>query len=351
MKRILSTFLLITTCLACQKATEVTEEPDIQALRAETKPTEVFLGNSRNDNFEMKINSNGTIAAEFNLEIVANASGYLQNLKIKNGSKVSQGQVLGTLENTSENLALERAQLAYKKAQIQYSDDSVSYSSKNSVAIENRKTLAGIKDSELNLKEARINLEKTLIKAPFTGLIAELEKKIGDRIGAGEKIAQIYTPNQLTIEAKVLETDYSNLKIGLQADVFPLAIKDKVFTATLVEINPLVDEDGMIAVKLKLNETNGLLPGMNAQCIIRVPVVKSILVPKDAVVIKSGRPVVFTYEGGLAKWNYVETGFENGTDVQITSGLDADKQVILTNNLQLAHDARVSIANSALNQN
>ena len=38
MKRILSTFLLITTCLACQKATEVTEEPDIQALRAETKP-------------------------------------------------------------------------------------------------------------------------------------------------------------------------------------------------------------------------------------------------------------------------------------------------------------------------
>ena len=170
-------------------------------------------------------------------------------------------------------------------------------------------------------------------------------------MNAGETIGIIYSQNQLMIEAKVLETDYSNLKKGLFADIFPLAVKDKTFTASLVEINPIVDENGMVQVKLKLNETNGLLPGMNAQCIIRVPITESVLVPKDAVVIKSGRPVVFTYEDGLAKWNYVETGKENGTDIQITSGLESGQQVILTNNLQLAHDAKVSIVNASLTSN
>ena len=213
------------------------------------------------------------------------------------------------------------------------------------------KLKAGLKDAELSLREARINLEKTQIIAPFSGTVAQLVKKIGDRVNAGETIGLIYSQNQLIIEAKVLETDYSNLKKGLFADIFPLAVKDKTFTASLVEINPIVDENGMVQVKLKLNETIGLLPGMNAQCIIRVPITESVLVPKGAVVIKSGRPVVFTYEDGLAKWNYVETGKENGTDVQITSGLESGQQVILTNNLQLAHDAKVSIANAPLTSN
>ena len=351
MKRLLFALPVLLTLTMCQQKKTDVEEPDIEALRTETKPTEVILGNSRADNFELRINSNGIIAAAQSLEITVNASGALKTLDIKNGSKVNSSQLLGAIENTAENLALERAQIAYKKALVQFQNDSIGYSNLTEEARNNLELSAGLRDAEINLKEAQINKEKTLIKAPFRGVIADMEKKLGDQVGVGEKIGKIYTPNQLVMEAKVLETDYSNLKVGLLADIFPLALKEKSFTATLIEINPIVDDNGMISVKLKLNETQGLLPGMNAQCIIRVPVEESILVPKEAVVIKSGRPVVFTFEEGYAKWNYVETGLENGTDVQIVSGLEAGKQVILSNNLQLAHDAKVSLANTSLNSN
>jgi multidrug efflux pump subunit AcrA (membrane-fusion protein) len=56
--------------------------------------------------------------------------------------------------------------------------------------------------------------------------------------------------------------------------------------------------------------------------------------------------VVFSVENDLAKWNYVEFGFDNGKMVEITDGLEAGMVVITNNNLQLAHDAPISIQNS-----
>jgi uncharacterized protein YaiI (UPF0178 family) len=81
---------------------------------------------------------------------------------------------------------------------------------------------------------------------------------------------------------------------------------------------------------------------MTANAVIRSPQSENILVPREAIVMKSGKPVVFTYEDGIAKWNYVETGLDNGVDVEITSGLNDGSEVIITNNIQLAHEAQVS---------
>jgi multidrug efflux pump subunit AcrA (membrane-fusion protein) len=53
--------------------------------------------------------------------------------------------------------------------------------------------------------------------------------------------------------------------------------------------------------------------------------------------------VVFTYESGLAKWNYVKTSFENSTQYVITEGLSPGDSVIVKGNLNLAHDAKVKL--------
>ena len=91
------------------------------------------------------------------------------------------GQLIASLENTQENITFERAQIAFEKAQVQYADDSIGYSRLTNEAKGNLKLKAGLKDAELSLREARINLEKTQIIAPFSGTVAQLVKKIGDR--------------------------------------------------------------------------------------------------------------------------------------------------------------------------
>ena len=100
----------------------------------------------------------------------------------------------------------------------------------------------------------------------------------------------------------------------------------------------------MIQVKLQVSKPQGLLPGMSANAVIRLPQNENVIVPREALVMKSGRPVVFTFEDGLAKWNYVEVGEDNGKELEIISGIDHGKEVIISNNLQLAHDARVAVS-------
>ena len=193
---------------------------------------------------------------------------------------------------------------------------------------------------------ARINLENTKVLAPISGVLAEIEQKQGNVVSSGEELGIIYDPDNLEMTGKILETDFKFIQKGLKADIFPLSFPDQSFSATVVEYNPKVDENGMITVKLRLDQTKGLLPGMNANAVIRVPQQENIIVPREALVMKSGKPVVFTYEGGLAKWKYVELGLDNGVDLEIKAGLEDGSTVIISNNLQLAHDAKVSNAST-----
>jgi RND family efflux transporter MFP subunit len=341
MKNTILGVLFFFTLYSCQKQSQKIEEPNTEALRSQVKPTEVVTARARFGTFEYRINASGQLASANELKITFQGSGYLEKLNIKNGQEVRAGQVLAELQNTNEKFALEKAKLALEKALIQYRSDSLGRTRITEEAIQTLQLASGLKDARLNLREAQLNLEKTLVKAPISGVIAGLEEKQGNIISAGKDLCVVYTPNQMVLTANILESDYGSIKLGLKADIYPLAFPDKLYEGTLTEINPKVDEKGMVEVKLLLSDAQGLLPGMNAQAVIRAPQSESVLVPREAVVIKSGRPVVFTMVDGLAQWKYVEVGKDNGVDIEITSGINSGDEVIITNNIQLAHEARV----------
>ncbi|MCE7994450.1 MAG: efflux RND transporter periplasmic adaptor subunit [Roseivirga sp.] len=338
--------------MGCQQQKTPIEEPDVESLRQEVKPTEITVAQATFRPFEFRVNSSGTIDSENELKVTFQTNGYLEKLLIRNGQRVRKGQLIAELQNDKEELAKEKAEVALAKAQLDFQYDSIARSnSQDPVVDRNLRLKTGLKTAELSIKEAEFNLNNTFVYAPINGIMAEIEEKQGNIVSSGKELGVIYDPDNLVLTGKVLETDFKHISIGLEVDIFPLSFKDRAFRANVVEFNPKVDENGMVEVKMKLKETQGLLPGMNANAIIRVPQKENIIVPREALVIKSGRPVVFTYQNGLAKWNYVELGLDNGVDLEILSGIEPDSQVITSNNMQLAHDARVSVANGSLNNN
>ncbi len=344
--------ILVVSLFGCKTQKTEFEEPDVESLRKDIKPTAVAVATAAYRPFEFLINSSGTIASENELKISFQSSGYLEELNIKNGDRVRKGEIIGKLENTQQEFALEKAQIAYNRAYVNFQDDSLGRLNRmNDVVVNTMSVKAGIREAELNLKEARMNLGNTILKSPITGIIAEVKEKQGDIISAGKELCVVYDPQNLELTAKILESDYQHIKTGLIADIYPLAFKKQSFQAYVKEINPKVDDNGMVELKLKLRETTGLLPGMNANAIIRVPQAQNIIVPREALVIKSGRPVIFTFENGLAKWKYVEIGLDNGVELEVLSGLNDGDQVIISENLQLAHEAQVSIATEIGNNN
>jgi multidrug efflux pump subunit AcrA (membrane-fusion protein) len=120
------------------------------------------------------------------------------------------------------------------------------------------------------------------------------------------------------------------------------------YGARVIEIDPRVKSDGYVSVKLEIDGNQSFLAGMSVKATINVSHNKSMIIPKNAVVKKSGRSVVFTVQDQKAKWNYVTIGKENSDYVEILEGLKSGSKVIVTNNLQLAHDTPVKISKQGL---
>ena len=202
---------------------------------------------------------------------------------------------------------------------------------------------SGLFMAEIELKEARLAVEKSTIKAAVGGRVADLALKRGSLVNAGDALCEILSTDDLELKVKVLESDINFISKGQKAEVQSVSGTNGQVTGTVGSINPKVDENGLVQVTLALDGAGGLLPGMNARAVIHSPQSNSIVVPKAAVVYRNERPVVFTIENNESKWNYVETGMDNGREIQILDGVPPNTTVIVTNNLQLAHQAPVQV--------
>lgn len=105
----------------------------------------------------------------------------------------------------------------------------------------------------------------------------------------------------------------------------------------------MVDENGMVKIWASVDGGNGLIDGMNVRVSVKRAVAEALVIPKSAVVLRSGRQVVFTLEGDKAIWNYVTTGLENLNEYTVTDGLNPGMTIITSGNVNLAHESPVKI--------
>ncbi|MDH5598806.1 MAG: efflux RND transporter periplasmic adaptor subunit, partial [Cyclobacteriaceae bacterium] len=273
-------------------------------------------------------------------------SGTIASIDYKNGQNVKKGAILVKLENTREALALEKARANYNERLNEYNSQLIGFSKQNLTdTIRNSlRYSTGLSRAEIELKEAELSFRNTVIRAPISGVISNLSVHPGNNVEPSLSLCHIHNPSKMNVEVRILESDIGKIKKGLECRLSPVSYKDNPYPGTIKEINPrIVPETGMGIVAVQVNQPQGLLPGMHVNVEIKVPHEKNILVPSDAVVIRSGKKVVFTTKNGIAAWNYVECGKENGRDIEILNGINDGDTVIISNNLQLAHDAKVKI--------
>ena len=350
---IIITIIIIYSCNSNNSKTD--EAISIYDSVKETA-TKVNTAFSMNKDFIYKIQSNGKIKSLHDQNITTEIGGILIYSNVKSGMKVNKGTVLAKFESTPILFKLERAKLNHFNSVNEYESQLLSYEKllfdKEKLEADNikqkLKISTGLAAAEQEINEANYALEKTIIKAPFDGILSDIKIQEGQLIKPGEELFKIYNSVNLLLEIKILEADVQFLMIGTPAVINPISVSEKKYKATVYEINPNVDENGMISVKLKFNNPlsiknrRSLFPGMNCIAIINVPINKSIIVPKESIVMRSGKFVVFTLENGKAKWNYVTIGKDNGQEVEIIEGLKQGLKVITSNNLQLAHNVSVS---------
>ena len=343
--------LLALSIFSCESEEEKVEEAPTESFRNEVAATEVNVAMAEIKSFDYLINAIGKLEAASQVTAVIEQAGFLIELNVHEGQSVTKGEVIARLDPTEAQLRLDKAQISLRNANAEYESMKMGYETifesgdeeRKKTIDEQLKAKSGVFMAEVELKEAQLNRDRCEMKAPISGKIADLKFKEGSLVGASQELCEILGSNQLILKVKVLESDISLISANQKAEVFSISNSGNAIEGRVIGINPKVDENGLVQVSVSINSQKNLLPGMNARAIIRAPQNNSLVVPKDALVYRSGRAVVFTIENEESKWNYVEVGKDNGEEVEILEGIEPNSTVITSNNLQLAHQAPVQI--------
>jgi HlyD family secretion protein len=209
---------------------------------------------------------------------------------------------------------------------------------------------SGVSVARADLERSRLNLERTEVRAPFDGVVSGLTLDSGELVMVNQVLFTLVDNVNIEAEVGVLEADVGKIATGGAAILAIPALGDTI-TATVDVVSPQFNrETRTCQVLMRLKNSDGRMrPGMFARALIAGERFEDrLLVPREAVLMRDGRPLVFKVEGDRAQWLYVELGVNNDHLVEVIGvlqggTLDPDDRVVVSDHLTLAHEAKIKV--------
>lgn len=345
--------ILLGLCLVtCKNKEENPYGNKLGEIDAKSEPLKVYGKVSVFGDFPLELVSNGKLVALKKASLNFKTNGVISQINFKNGQLVKSGQLIAEMENSMEKLDLEQAKMRLERARIDRLGEIVGHhvgawnpEDVPEEALKGFNMKTGYNEAVLATKQADMRFNFTKLLAPFSGRIANLETKPNNSPKSGEPFCILMDDSRFEVLFPVMESEISRLATGQEVTLKPFFMDSVYYKGKITEINPMIDEHGMVTIKAQVsNKGRQLVDGMNVKVFIRDKVADCLIVPKEAVVLRNNRQVVFSLlNDTLAKWNYVFTGLENSQSYSITDGggLVPGDTVITIGNVHIAHHARI----------
>lgn len=342
--------LIIFALISCNGTDEKGDKSNVKT----TLPTEISHVKTiilKKMSFNHELISNGTLSASKKVDMRFESPEIIEEIYVKNGERVTKGQKIAMLTQFKLKTAINQARDILEKSKLELQDVLISqgYVLRDSLKVpveimKIAKIKSNYQNSIIQYKLAQYNLNNSILYAGFDGLVANLFSKRYNMPPPADPFCTIIGNSDLEADFMVLESELALINKGDKVNISPFSINNYTITGTIEEINPIVDANGMVRIKAKVFDSkNKLYDGMNIKVRIQRSIGKQLVVPKEALVLRNNKKVVFTTKNGKAMWNYVQTGFENSTGYVITEGLVEGDNVIYDGNLNLAHETPIKI--------
>jgi RND family efflux transporter MFP subunit len=316
--------------------------------------------------------------------LASKVTGRLVWLGVEEGSRVKKGEVVARLESQDVEAAktqaaanLETARFNLENARAELADASLNLNrskelvDKNFIArgeydtsvARHKKAVAAvnaaesvIRANEAALESVGIQLEYTLIRAPFDAVVLTKNADIGDivtpfsaSVESKAAVVTIADMDSLQVQADVSESSLGQVKIGQPCEIQLDALPNKRLRGAVHMIVPTGDRSkAAVMVKIRFVDwDHRILPEMSAKVsFLSKPVSKMDQVPRTAVnqkalVARGEGKAVFLVKGDRAEETSVRTGAQIGDMVEVLIGLKAGDQVVLEPPPKLKSGARV----------
>ncbi len=353
--------LFLVLLSSCKDNPEKKEEENTGTASENVNPVKVEV--LKPSAFKKELVSNGKLASLKKSSIALKVSGRITEIKTNNGEFVKKGGIIAQLENTPYQRAYQQAKINLEKAELELESrliglgwelaDSVNVPAK---ILNVAKTRSGYSSALLDMEKANYDLENTVLRAPFAGIAANIKHKEYEQVNAGEVFCLLIDNSMFEVEFRVLETEVGMLQIGKKVTVVPYILKNERFTGEIREINPVIDQYGMVSVKAGIQGATKLMEGMNVNIFVETEIPGQLVVPRKAVLLRDNYHVLFKYQNGIAYWTYLEVVDENSYSYSViahrekNANLEAGDTIIVEGNMYLAHDSEVEIRNEGMKE-
>ena len=255
--------------------------------------------------------ASATFAYQAERTLTAPSSGTVSSINVQEGDKVSKGDIIIELSGDDLTESIQSASESLRSAEI----------------------------SMQNLQDTMANYT---ITSPISGTIIEKDAKQGDAMTSGGTLCVIYDLSYLEMVINVDELQISSLSVGQKVQLTADAVMDKTYTGEVTRVSMKGSASGgttTYPISIRIDDTEGLRPGMNANAEIVVAEAKNALVVPNAAVVRGGYVLVTKKSPSAANavedmdapdgyvYVKVETGVSDDSYTQIKSGLSEDDTI------------------------
>jgi membrane fusion protein (multidrug efflux system) len=301
------------------------------------------------ENFEHFVKVSGLVGSKQNVLLSAEGNGRVISIDIKEGDPVRAGQVIIRLESDIVTNQLSEAKLGYQLAKTTFERRARLWKENIGSEIEYLNAETNFLSSKDRLAQVEAQLKNTMIIAPVSGVVDNINVNTGEFVGVGTPVVRIIDLNNLEVETDLSENYLKAVKKGdpVKVSIPALGLNQEEKIIFLSQyIKP---ENRSFTVKVALNNQSELIkPNLLAELTFRdynnaeAFVIPSISVKKD---LKGNYVYTVVNTDGENRVNkrYIITGYSFSDKSEITSGLIAGEKVIIAGFNEVSEGQKVSV--------
>ena len=262
---ILATLLLMSTA-GCQKIKN-TDSVEVDSNGA----VEENLTLGKVSVSKEKLASKGIVEAYLEIPVYCMLQAQVVNLNVREGMRVHKDQVLLVLDDEDIQTEIVTNYCAFEQAKFQLDEILIGQGFKKEEfgnvpqnVLILAKVKSGYNTAEQSYNVIKKRLEKTIIKAPMSGIVTSVNIKPYDYPMMGSPVFKIIDNDRLKVKFSILESEINKIKMGSVVEVSTIAYTFEWHKATVTHISPIVDESGMIKIEAVFEDNTNLMPGMTA---------------------------------------------------------------------------------------
>lgn len=252
---------------------------------------------------------------------------------VKNDQAVREGELIALLDSEDAQKSVRNAELSFDSAKIRYIQAKRDYENDNINKLSLEAQEITYQQSKNSLADAKEKLEDYYIRAPFDGIVTNLNVSAGDSVSRSDILASVITNN---VQANIVlnEVDVVSVKTDDKVITTFDALSDLSLTGKISKINTIgTVSQGVVSYDAEIvfdMQNEQLKPGMNVSASIITDVKQNVLIVPSSAVKNDGDVsyVEVLNDGKIPQQKNVEVGLNNGTDTEILSGISSGDKVV-----------------------